>query len=231
MTNLRLIFTGAIARPLRGGRMLNALMAGFGSLATTLGFRLTGRLQGADERWAARDRVGALLKTVGSLIAVAGVGLAIHATARIPPPAPIVVTHTVALPQFGLQVTLPSTWTLEPGQARTDFVATHSETGATLAGAVALSDPPAPDLDATINRIIENQRGRGTVENISRGVMAVGLLDARWVKLSFQRQGEPVRVRTVAVQRGLSTLTLTCTGGAAAQKACNAAIRSVTTAR
>ncbi len=160
MTNLRLIFTGAIARPLRGGRMLSARMAGFGALATTLGFRLTGRLQGADARWAARDRVGALLKTVGSLIALAGIGLAIHASARVPRPPPIVVTHTVSLAEFGLQVTLPSTWKLEPGQAGTDFVATHSDTSAILAGAVTLSDPPAPDLDAMINRIIEDQRAQ-----------------------------------------------------------------------
>src|SRR5262249_47354971 len=53
----------------------------------------------------------------------------------------------------------------------------------------------------------------GKVENIARGVMAIGLLDARWLKLAFVREGEPVRMRTVAVQRGESTLTLTCSGG------------------
>ncbi len=216
-----------------GGRMLNLLLTvGFGALARTIGFRLKERLQGVDERWDAWDRVGALLKIVGSLIAVAGIVLAINALARIPRPAPIEVTHTVSLRQFGLQVTLPSKWKLDSGLAGTDFVATHSDTGAILAGAVTVSDPPAPDLDGTIDRIIEDQRARlGTVEGISRGVMAVGLLDARWLKLWFPRQGETVGMRTVAVQRGQSTLTLTCTGGTPAQKACEAAIRSVTMAR
>jgi hypothetical protein len=143
-----------------------------------------------------------------------------------------VVTHTVSLAEFGLQVTLPSTWKLEPGQQGRDFVATHADTGAVLAGAVTVSDPPAPELDAIIDKFIEDQRVRlGTVDNISRGVMAVGLLDARWVKLSFSRQSEPVRMRVVAAQRGVSTLMLTCAGGAFAQKACDAAIRSVSMAR
>jgi hypothetical protein len=150
----------------------------------------------------------------------------------MPRPAPIEVTHTVSLREFGLQITLPSTWKLGPDQPVTDFVATHSDTGAILAGAVTLSDPPAPELDAAIDRIIEDQQARlGTAERISRGAMAVGLLDARWLKLSFLRQGEAVRLRTVAVQRGLSTLMLTCTGGAAAQKACEAAIHAVAMAR
>jgi len=213
--------------------MLNVpLTAGFGALARTLGFRATGGLQDADERSDAWDPVGAPLRIAGWLIVVAGAGLAIHASARMPRPAPIEVTHTVSLPEFGLQVRLPSTWNLGPGQPVTDFVATHSDTGAILAGAVTRTDPPAPGLDAAIDRIIEDQRARlGTVEKISRGVMAVGLLDARWLKLSFLREGEMVRLRTVAVQRGRSTLTLTCTGGAAAQKACEAAIQSVTMAR
>jgi hypothetical protein len=143
-----------------------------------------------------------------------------------------VVTHTVSLPEFGLQVTLPSTWKLDVGEVGTDFVATHSDTGAALAGAVTVGDTPAPDLDATIDGIIEDQRAHsGTVENVSRGVMAVGLLEARWVKFSFPRQGKMVRTRTVAVQRGLNTLRLRCTGEAAAQKACDAAIHSISMAR
>src|SRR5215831_8605113 len=146
MTILRLIFADAIAQLLRGGRTLNALMAGFGALATTPGVRLTGRLEGPDNRWATRDRIGALLKAVGSLIAVAGIVLAIHASARARQPVPILITHTVSLAEFGLQVTLPSTWKLESGQQGTDFVATHSGTGAILAGAVSVSDPPAPNL-------------------------------------------------------------------------------------
>jgi hypothetical protein len=98
-------------------------------------------------------------------------------------------------------------------------VATHSDTGAVLAGAVTRSNPLAPGLDVAIDQIIEDQRARlGTVQKMSRGVMAVGLLDARWVKLSILREGELMRLRTAAVQRGPSTLTLTCTGGAPAQK-------------
>jgi len=232
MTNLTLVFADAIAKLLRGGRTLDAPMVGFGALATTLGFRVKGRLEGADKRWATQDRIGALLKTVGSLIAVAGIVLAIHVFSRAPQPAPMVVTHTVSLAQFGLQVTLPSTWKLESGQRGTDFVATHSDTGAILVGAVSVSDSPAPNLHGTIDRIIEDQRARlGPMENISRGVMAIGLLDAHWVRLSFRRQGEPMRMRMLAVQRGLSTLTLTCMGGAPAQKVCDAAIGSVTMAR
>ncbi len=142
------------------------------------------------------------------------------------------LTHTVYLSEFGLQVLVPSTWMVESGQEGADFVANHSETGASLAGAVTLSDPPAPDVDARIDGIIEEPRARlGNVTNIARGVMGVGLLEARWLKLSALRQGELVRMRTVAVQRGLSTLTLTCSGGAAAQKACDAAIRTVIMAR
>jgi hypothetical protein len=212
--------------------MSNALLiAGFGALATTVGFRLSGRPEATDRSdvW---ELAGGLLKTVGALIAIGGVGVAIHASARLDRPTPIVVTHTISLPEFGLQVLLPSTWKLESAEPGTDFVAAHSDTGAVLAGSVSVSSSPAPGLNAIIDRIIEEERARsGTVENVSRGVMALGLLDAQWVKLSFPRQGEVVRMRTVAVQRGLSTLLLTCTGAAAAQKACETAIHSVTMTR
>ena len=187
---------------------------------------VAGQLRGGRMLPALMARFGALL------IAIAGIGLAVKATARIPRPAPVVVTHTVSLPEFGMQITLPSTWKLEPGQKGTDVVATHTDTGAILAAAITLSAPPAPKLDAMIDGFIEDQRARlGAVENISRGAMAVGLLDAGWVKLSFPRQGEPVRMKTVIVQRGLRALTLICTGGAPAQKACDAAIRPVSMAR
>lgn len=206
--------------------------ASLGALARTFGFRGAGGLGGADEVSDAWDRVGALLRIVGWLMAVVGAVFAVHASARMPRPAPIEIIHTVSLSEFGLQVALPSTWNLGAGQTGTDFVATHSDSGAILAGAVTRSDPLAPGLDAVIDQIIEDHRARlGTVQKMSRGVMAVGLLDARWVRLSFLRERELVRLRTVAVQRGPSTLTLTCTGGASAQKVCDAAIHSVTMAR
>lgn len=172
-----------------------------------------------------------VLRTLGALVAIAGIGLTINAVARVPWPPPIVITHTVSLAQFGLRVTLPSTWKLEPGLAKTDFVATHFETGATLVGAVTLSASPPAELDFTIDRLIEDQRSRlGTAEIISRGVIAVGLLDAHWAKLSFSRHSD-LQMKALAVQRGLSTLTLICTGPAAAQKACDAAIQPETMAR
>ena len=166
----------------------------------------------------------------GSLVGLAGLVLAVNAFGRMPSPAPIELTHTLSFSQFGLQVVLPSTWKVDSGQRGADFVANHAGTGANLVGAVTVSDPP--NLDATIDRIIEEERARaGNVENIARGVMAIGLLDARWLKLAFVREGEPVRMRTVAVQRGESTLTLTCSGGSPAQKACDAVIRTISMAR
>jgi len=178
-----------------------------------------------------RYRFGSLLKIGGSLLALAGLVLAVNAFGRMPSPAPIELTHTLSFSQFGLQVVLPSTWQVDSGQRGVDFVAQHSETGASLVGAITVSDPPAPNLDATIDRIIEEQQARlGNLESLARGVMAVGFLEARWLKLASVREGESVRMRMVAVQRGQSMLTLTCSGGSAAQKACDAAIRTVSMA-
>jgi len=177
------------------------------------------------------NRFGPLLKVGGSLVALAGLVLAVNAFGRMPSPAPIELTHTLSFSQFGLQVVLPSAWKVDSGQRGTDFVAQHSDTGASLVGAITVSDPPAPNLDATVDRIIEEQRARlGNLESLARGVMAVGLLEARWLKLASVREGEPVRMRMVAVQRGQNTLTLTCSGGSAEQKACDAAIRTVSMA-
>jgi hypothetical protein len=159
------------------------------------------------------------------------VGLAIHASGRRPQPPPLVVTHTVSSPEFGVQVTLPSTWSFEPGHPGTDFVVAHSDTGAILVGAVTPSDPATRPLDATIDRIVEEQRARsGTVENVSRGAMPVGLVDARWMELSFPSKGNTARMKAVAFQRGPNTLTLMCTGEGPAQRTCEAAIHSVTMA-
>jgi len=193
----------------------------------TLRHNLTGVARGIS-----RDRLLIVLKTLGALTAAAGIIFAINATARVPRPRPMAFTHTVSLAEFGLQVTLASTWKLEPGQEGTEFVANDTQTGAILAGAVTLNAPPVPRLDSVIDKLIEEQRSRlGVVENMSRGAIGVGLLDGQWVKLSFTRQGDPVRMKALAVQQGPRTLTLICTGGTPAQKACDAAIRSVTMAR
>jgi len=180
----------------------------------TLRHNLTGVARGIS-----RDRLLIVLKTLGALTATAGIIFAINATARVPRPRPMAFTHTVSLAEFGLQVTLASTWKLEPGQEGTEFVANDTQTGAILAGAVTLNAPPVPRLDSVIDKLIEEQRSR------------LGLLDGQWVKLSFTRQGDPVRMKALAVQQGPRTLTLICTGGTPAQKACDAAIRSVTMAR
>ncbi len=221
MRNVGDIFTRAITRPVwRTGFARKGLFA-------TPVQRAYDRLR--NDAW---EQFGSLLKLSGLLVGLAGLILAVNAFGRMPSRAPIELTHTLSFSQFGLQVVLPSTWKVDPTLRGADFVANHSGTGASLVGAVTVSDPPAPDLDATIDRIIEEERARtGNVENIARGVMGVGLLEARWLKLSALQQGELVRMRTVAVRRGESTLTLTCSGGAAAQKACEAAIRTVAMAR
>lgn len=199
------------------------LTGGFDAVAKALGFRAAGKVQSISIRWNA----WALLR-IGALIAIAGLFLAVgrHRTAQ----APLVVTHTVSLAEFGLQVILPSQCNVK--HSAQGFEAANPETGALLVGAVTVSDPPVPNLETMVDRIIERQRAQsGTVENISRGVMAIGLLDARWVKYSFPRDGEMVRARTIAVQRGPKTLTLTCTGGPPAQKGCDAIVHSVPMAR
>ncbi len=215
------IFTRAITRPVwRTGLVRKSLFArpvqhGYDELR--------------NDAW---DRFGSLLRVGGLLVTLAGLVLAVNAFGRMPSPAPIELTHTLSFSQFGLQVVLPSTWKVDSGQRSADFVANDAGTGASLVGAVTVSDPAAPDLDATLDRIIEEQRARaGNVESIARGVMGVGLLEARWLKLSALQRGELVRMRTVAVRRGQTTLTLSCSGGAAAQKACDAAIRTVAMAR
>ena len=143
------------------------------------------------------DRAGGFLKIGGSVVTLAGLVLAVNAFGRMPSPSPIELTHTLSFYQFGLQVALPSTWKVDSGERGADFIANHAGTGARLVGAVTVSNPSAPDLDATIDRIIEEQRARtGNVENVARGVMGLGLLEARWLKLSCLERGRLVRVRT-----------------------------------
>jgi hypothetical protein len=84
-----------------------------------------------------------------------------------------------------------------------------------MAGVVSVNDPHA-SLRVAIDRLVEDQRARfGTVESSSRGVTALGPLQAEWLE----------RMKTTALRRGARISALTCNGGERAQKACAAAIR------
>jgi hypothetical protein len=206
--------------------MIPALLtSGLGAIATTVAFRLNRSVQPADERLHSWGTVWALMRILGPMIVLAGVLSAIHASGRVlTRPAPLTVWHTVSVPEFGVEVKLPSTWSLETGKARTNFVATDPDTGAVLAGVVSAAAPHA-SLGVGIDRIVEDQRARfGTVESSSRGVLGLGPLHAQWVDLSFHGQGDPTRIKTIALRRGAKILTLTCNGGERAQNACGAAI-------
>lgn len=207
--------------------MISALLTtGLGVIATTVAFRLNRRVLAAGEPLHLWSAVGGLIRILGPMIVLTGVLWAIHASGRLlPRPAPTIIRHTVSVSEFGVEVTLPSTWRLETGQAPIDFVATDSDTGAVLAGFVSVTDPHA-SLRVAIDRIVEDQRARfGTVESSSRGVIGLGRLHGEWVELSFHGQGDPTRIKTVALRRGARMLTLTCNGGERAQNACGAAIQ------
>ena len=207
--------------------MIPALLTtGLGVVATTFAFRLNRGVLPADERLHIWGAVRAVTRILGPMIALSGVLWAIYASGGVPPrPAPMLVRHTVFLPEFGVEVTLPSSWSLQPGPAGADFAATDSDTGAAMAGLVTVNDPHA-SLRVAIDRLVEDQRARfGTVESSSRGVTALGPLNAEWLELSFRSQGEPTRIRTTAVRRGARILALTCNGGERAQNACAAAVR------
>jgi hypothetical protein len=55
-------------------------------------------------------------------------------------------------------------------------------------------------------------------------VIGFGPLHPQWVELSFHGQGDPTRIKTMALRRGARILTLTCNGGERAQNACDSAI-------
>jgi hypothetical protein len=206
------------------GAIIRSFAEGFSAFVATLGSRARKGIQAVDNDADTPDTV-ALMKFFRPLIAIVAIGLAVYAASRISPPSSVLITHTVSLPEFGVQVVLASTWRLEPGPSGADFVAADPETGAVLAGAVTHT-PATSNLEATIAQIIETQRVRwGTVENSSQGVMALGFRDARWVKVSFVQDGHALRMGVIGVQRGSKTLTLTCTGEESAQRACVAAIR------
>jgi len=150
---------------------------------------------------------------------------ALHAAAgRQPLRDPIVFRRTVALPEFGVQVTLPSNWSVNHRPGETHFVARDAATGAVLAGEISVADASKP-LAADLGRIVEQQRARlGPERKSSRGVMALGPLGAEWVELAYEGLGNPMRIKTIALRRGNRVLTLTCNGGNQAQTACDAAI-------
>ena len=136
----------------------------------------------------------------------------------------MVFRQTVSLPEFGVQVTLPSTWRVNYSPGETHFVARDAATGAVLAGEISVADASKP-LAADIGRIVEQQRARlGPERKSSRGVMALGPLGAEWVELAYEGLGNPMRIKTIALRRGNRVLTLTCNGGNQAQTACAAAI-------
>src|SRR5262252_7891633 len=146
--------------------MIPALLTtGLGVVATTVAFRLNRGVLPADERFRIWGAVRALMRILGPMIAFAGVLWAIYASGGVPPrPAPMLVRHTVSLPEFGVEVTLPSTWSLQPGAA--------------VAGVVSVGNPH-DSLRVAIDRLVEDQRARfGTVESSSRGVTALGPLHA-----------------------------------------------------
>lgn len=202
------------------------LATGLGVIATTLGFWGT-RVQTLGEEhldiWGAAKR---LMRIAGPMTVLVGILWAIHAAGgRLNRPEPIVVRHTVALPEFGVQVTLPPTWTVGHGKEGTNFVARDSVTGAVLSGEIVTTDPNK-SLAADIDRIVEQQRARlGPEHRSSRGVIALGLLNAQFAELSYEPLGNPMRIRTIALRRGNRVLALTCDGGDPAQTACSDAIK------
>src|ERR1700694_5696949 len=99
--------------------------------------------------WKAAVFYGVSVLSSGSAVA-----LAIHASGRTPRPARLAVTHTISSPEFGMKVTLPSTWNFEPGHSGMNFVATHSETAATLVGTASTSEL-ATSKESIIERIVE----------------------------------------------------------------------------
>ena len=150
----------------------------------------------------------------------------VAAGGRLSRPEPMVLRHTVAFPEFGVQVTLPQTWSVEPSRGGADFTARDSVTGATLTGEIRVTDPGKP-LKVDIDRIIEDHRAHfGDEQKTSRGVMALGPLNAQWSELSYYGQVTATRVKTIALRRGNRLLALTCNGEDRAQAACVAAIKS-----
>ena len=207
--------------------MIETLLAtGLGVIATTLGFRGS-RVQPATQEHL--DIVGAvkrLMRIVGPMAVLVGILSAVQAAgARMHRPDPMIVRHTVAIPEFGVQVTLPSTWNVGPSQPGTDFVASDSETGAILTGVVRITNANRP-LSADIDEIVEDHRARfGNEARGSRGVMALGLLHAQWAELAYPGQDTATSIRTIALRRGNRVLALTCNGDDRAQAACGAAIK------
>jgi hypothetical protein len=201
------------------------LAARLGVIATTLGFRGSRDKAVTDEHLDVSATAKRAMRIVGPMAVLVAMAWALHVAAvRAPQRNPIVLQQIVALPEFGVQVTLPSTWIVNHSEGETHFVARDSTTGAILSGEITVSDPSKP-LAEDIGRIVEQQRARlGPERKSSRGVMALGLFDAQWAELSYEGLGNPMRIKTIALRRGSRVLALTCNGGDLAQTACGAAI-------
>jgi len=207
--------------------MIETLLAtGLGVIATTLGFRRSRVQPATDEHLDIAGAAKRLMRIVGPMALLVGMLSAVQvAGGRMHRPDPMVLRHTVAFPEFGVQVTLPASWSVGPSQPGTDFAASDSETGAILTGVVRITDPNKP-LNADIDKIVEEHRARfGNEARSFRGVMALGLLQAQWAEFAYHGQDTATNVRTIALRRGNRVLALTCKGDDRAQAACGAAIR------
>jgi hypothetical protein len=205
--------------------MINAaLTAGLGAIATAIGFGLSRLAQ--DAEWAdAWDRVAALMKMLGAVAILFAFALLIQPT-RKAASEPIVVTHTLSSQALGMQLKLPSSWTLEASGDASSFKAVHNETGAVLMGNLALA--PLDDLNAAVEKVIAQERARSSsAQEVSRGVVPFGPLDGRWVELSLPGDGENIRAKILVAHRNSQTLTLKCAGAQAGQQACAMAFRSL----
>jgi len=196
-----------------------------GAIATTLGFGGIREESAINKHLDTAAAAKAAVRIVAPIAVLVGMLWALHAAAgRQSLRDPMVFRQTVSLPEFGVQVTLPSTWRVNHSPGETHFVARDAATGAVLAGEISVGDASKP-LAADIGRVVEQQRARlGPERKSSRGVMALGLLGAEWEELAYEGLGNPLRIKTIAMRRGNRVLTLTCNGGNQAQTACDAAI-------
>ncbi len=174
--------------------MISAVLtAGLGAVATAIGFGLSGRAQDSEWRGDAWERAGAAIKILGAFVILLGFALLIQPS-RKPMADPIIVTHTLSSQALGLQLKLPSSWRLEASSDASSFKAVHDETGAVLLGNLAVA--PLDDLNAAVEKVIAEERARSSfAEESSRGSVALGLLDGRWVELSLPDKGENVRAK------------------------------------
>src|SRR5262249_9504273 len=171
------------------------LAARLGAVATTLG--LGGIREGAetDKRLDIAAMAKGGMRIIAPMALLAGMIWALHAAAgHLPPRDPMLLRQTVAFPEFGVQVVFPYTWSVNYSRGGTHLAARDATTGAVLSGEIAVTEPRKP-LATDIDRIVEQQRARlGPESKSSRGVMALGLLYAEWVELSYAGLGNPLYI-------------------------------------